>query len=725
LQRLLDGSGLTYRMTGGGAVTLERARPSSADAPLQDTGVLQAAPIRVTAQRLAQGEVLPMEPITVQERAAPGYVVREATTATKTDTPLMLTPATVNVVPQELIEDRKATRIEEALQTVPGVSTTSTRIVTQNLDSRGFNARQTGNVFRNGLRFAPNSNIAPELMNLERFEVLKGPASTLYGISGLGGIINVVTKRPFAEPTWVGEGWAGMYDFYRGAVDLNTPLNANRTLLVRLNGGYETSGSFTDFLEYDRYVVAPAFTVRLTPRTTLTLDLENVYLDNSPNEQGLPAVGTALPNPNGAIPRNRYVGEPNQFIRRNQLFTGYLLDHRFNEAWSVHQGFQYHAIDDRTRDVNTRGLTADQRSVTRGFFAFDTDSDALALDTYVNGKFTTGPVGHDLAMGVDLYQEESRGIGSSASIAPLDLFQPVYGASPGPLSPLSNTKAEQQMLGLYVQEQVLLFETLRLLLSGRMTIAATENRNRLSGITTKADDVAFTPRFGLVYTPITRLSLFFSYAESFFPALGSTVAGTPFEPETGVAYEGGIKTAWFDGSLLATASVFHMTRQNVLTTDPNNPGFRIQTGEQRSQGIEAQLQGTPLSGWNVTLGGAYLDAKVTKDNTIPVGSRIRSVPELSASLWTTYELQEGQMRGLGFGGGLFYVGRRSGDALNTFNLPSYVRGDLVLFYRQPHYEVGLNIKNIANTDYFAGSLSRNLVYLGEPLSVIGSVRLKF
>lgn len=196
------------------------------------------------------------------------------------------------------------------------------------------------------------------------------------------------------------------------------------------------------------------------------------------------------------------------------------------------------------------------------------------------------------------------------------------------------------------------------------------------------------------------------------------------QPERGTQYEIGIK-ADLSARLAATLAFYDLTRSNVSTSDPNNPLRSIQVGEQRSRGIEVDLSGEILPGWNIIGGYALTDTEITEDNTFPVGNQFANVPRHSASLWTTYEIQSGSLQGLGFGVGLFYVGDRQGDLANTFELPSYLRTDAAIFYERYRFRAALNFKNLFDVDYFDSALNRNNVYRGDPFIVQGTVSWEF
>jgi iron complex outermembrane recepter protein len=224
---------------------------------------------------------------------------------------------------------------------------------------------------------------------------------------------------------------------------------------------------------------------------------------------------------------------------------------------------------------------------------------------------------------------------------------------------------------------------------------------------------------------VIRFPSITSYARSFRAQSGFASTPVGFDPTKGTQYEVGVKADWLDRKLSTTLAAYNLTKTNVLTEDPNNPSFSIQTGEQRSQGIELDVTGEILPGWDVTAAYAYTDAEVTEDETIPVGNRLNNVPENQASLWTTYELQQGNLKGLGFGLGLFYVGERQGDLDNSFQLEDYFRTDAALYYRQGPLKTAINIRNLFDTDYVSSTFGRNSLDRGEPFTITGTVSWEF
>ncbi|MFQ4146061.1 TonB-dependent siderophore receptor [Chlorogloeopsis sp. ULAP02] len=651
------------------------------------------------------------------------YNVPNASTATRTNTPLRDIPQSIQVVPQEVLRDQNVIRLEEALRNVPGITTNVSSLYFANLfNIRGFTADQS-NFLRNGLRDRLAGNaLATDFSNVERVEVLLGPASVLYGGAAPGGIINVVTKQPLQDPFYAIDATIGNYDFYRGGIDLSGPLNDSRTVLYRLNASYLDRGSFVDFYEDQKFTISPTVSFEIGQRTLLTLEAQYTDTNYTPYF-GIPAVGTVLLNPNGRISRNRFPGDPEG--RADRVFgrIGYRLEHQFSDNWSLQNSFQVGLLSD---DTNERyfiptGLRPDNRTLEGINYASSGNWETYDLSTDLIGKFSTGSIEHQLVLGLSLNRYDYRYQDRYGNAAPIDLFDPVYGQPGDPLNIESTFRNTVDSIGIYVQDTVTLTDNLKLLLGGRFDLF----RQILQDEDQSGD--AFSPRLGIVYQPIQPISLYASYSRSFNPALGVAFDGSQFQPERGTQYEVGVK-ADLNEQLSATLAFYDLTRSNVLTADTRPgvpPGFSNQTGEQRSWGVELTVQGEILPGWNIIAGYAYTDAQITEDNTLPKGNRLRNIPKNAINLWTTYEIQSGDFQGLGFGLGLFFAGERQGDLGNTFQLPSYLRTDAAVFYKRDRFRAALNFRNLFNVDYFESAASRLRVYPGEPFTVQGTISWEF
>lgn len=660
-----------------------------------------------------------------------GYRVPNTSVGTRTDTPLRDIPQSITVVPQEVLRDQNVTDINDALRNASGVapinSSRSSGNVTRFL-IRGFENLNLANssFLRNGLR---EGWVEPEVLpNTERIEVLRGPASVLYGTGNLGGTINIVTEQPLRDPFYEVEASIGSYDYYRGAIDLSGPLNDSRTLLYRLNVGYLNRGSDVDFAETENLALAPAIRWDIGERTRITLEGE--YLDRSQvYDPGLPPEGTLFPNPNGEIPRNRFLGNPDSDRSQTQYRLGYRLEHEFSDNWSIQQEFQW-----RNETVNDSshfyfgGLADDRRTTLFNEFGEqEYRLDAYNLNVNLTGRFATGSIGHQLVLGVDLNRFDLFNIFFTAPAAPIDIFSPVYGQRPTePYELVYNASTVTDTLGIYIQDLVTLTPNLKLLLGGRFDLFEARSEDFLAETETRQSGDGFSPRVGIVYQPIEPISLYASYSRSFAPVTGTSFEGDLFEPEQGTQYEVGVK-ADVNDRLAVTLALYDLTRTGVLTED-RRPGvprgeFSVQTGEQRSRGVELSIAGEILPGWNIFAGYAYTDARLTEDNVLPVGDRLRLVPENSVNLWTTYQIQSGDFQGLGVGLGLFFVGDREADLPNTYQFPSYFRTDASIFYERDRFRAALNFKNLFDVEYF--ELGDVGVSYGEPFTVQGTISWQF
>ncbi len=657
-----------------------------------------------------------------------GYRVPNTSVGTRTDTPLRDIPQTIQVVPQEVLRDQNVTRLQDATRNVAGASQTGSSITDrdQNIRLRGFDVR----VLRNGLRDEDRPDIGFDFANIERVEVLSGPASVLFGNGSPGGVVNIVTKQPLRDPFYAVDATIGSFDFYRGAIDLSGPLNDSETLLYRLNVAHQDRNAFVDRFDESQFFIAPVISLALGDRTRLTLEGE--YTDTPGSfVVGLPIEGTLLPNPNGRIPRNRNTTEG--FLNRTLTRVGYRLEHQFSDNWSLQNVFRASFFElEQSIIAGFSGLNPDQRTINRTRFDFTEDRQSYGLQTYLTGEFSTGSIDHQLLFGVDLNRLDGSsfttngGRGFRGTASPIDVFNPVYGQPTGPLTLASDLDVLTESLGVYIQDLVTLTPNLKLLLGGQFDLFSQTNENFLADTRVVESSDAFSPRVGIVYQPIPPISLYASYARSFLPNSGTDFEGNQFQPERGTQYEVGVK-ADLNDQLSATLAFYNLTRSNVLTTDPVNPNFSIQVGEQRSRGFDLTLGGEILPGWSIIGGYAYIDAEVTasNDDFLPVGSGLGNVPQNSFNLWTKYEFQSGALQGFGAGVGLFYVGERPGFFDTSYELPSYLRTDAALYYQRDRFRAALNFRNLFDVTYFESSYGRGRIFYGEPFAVQGTISWEF
>jgi iron complex outermembrane receptor protein len=664
--------------------------------------------------------------VTGEREEEEGYRVEESTTGTKLPVPQRDIPLSVQVLPRQVLEDRGVVDLDEFADNVSGVQRARGFGEATGYVIRGF--LQSLATLRNGFPFT-NAVSPVGFANVERIEVLKGPASVLYGGGSqlnISGVVNTVTKKPLDESFYQVEYTRGSFEFNRGTLDFTGPLTSDNSLLYRLNVAYEDTDSFRDFDERsENFLIAPALTWRIGPRTTLAAEFE--YLDYSyPFESGFPLEPEVLD-----LPLNRILSEPALDASTGDLtsFT-YDFEHRFSDNWRFRQGFNLAIANidiGPTRFYGT--LRDDRRTLERRARRGDQRNENYTLQNELFGKFNTGSIRHNVLFGVELSRRRYPYKNFVAPLAPIDIFDPVYGARPGDFTLDFTDDDRADTLGIYVQDFVEVLPNLKLLAGLRFDSIDQSSEDPITDeLLDERSSTDVSPRVGIVYQPTNSTSLYFNWGQSIFPqflGFGRSRTGEVFEPERGEQFEFGVKQDFLDNRLSATLAFYQITRQNVATPDLTdiNDLFYIVTGKQRSRGIELDIVGEPLPGVRLIATYTYTDAEVTEDNSIPVGNQLVGVPENSFSLWSTYEIQNGDLQGLGFGLGLVHATKREVSLPNTFTVPSYLRTDAAIFYRRNNFTARLNLKNLFDVDYY--DLNGEAIFPREPFTALGTVTLEF
>ena len=752
LRILLRDTGLSPRTTTSGSITLERM---SGPQSLSSTGspILAAAPeasSRPAAQQSVKVTEIVVKDIHERDDDAQTYVAEESTTATRTDTPIRDVPQSIQVITRKVIEEQRTFRLQDSLQNVSGINATeSAASLYDSLIIRGFDATSRS-YFRNGLLDPFAQFTASDTYNVRRLEVLKGPAAVLYGQGDPGGVINIVTNKPLPNAAYSTNVTLGNFHFYRSELDATGPLNASKTVLYRLNVAGQKAGSFMDYANRDMAAIAPSITWLMSSRTTLTVEAD--YLRRWSNDPyGLPAQGTFLPNPNGTIPRNRAttLGDFSTFNRTSYRF-GYDLTHQFNDKWSLRNAFRHTiAEDDRNNLYAGFGgvLEPDFRTIQR-FQVLQPGvarRHANSMITNLVGHFRLFEMEHTLLTGVELRQEKTdQSIYTVAEAPPLDLFAPDYSLPPLPFTgDRVSFRADNKTAAVYLQDQVTILPNLKFM-GGLRVDYVHQFQQSVGAPQQTSDNHAVSPRLGLVYQPIEPVSLYTSWTKGFQPSSAAAFNpnGELFKPERSTQYEVGVKTFLLDNRVSATLAWFHLTRENLVTPSPDPAlalqGFSVQTGEQRSQGIELDITAQLSPGWNIITGYAYTDAEVTKDNdTSLVAKRLANVPYNKFTLWSTYHIQDGPLKGFGVGGGLFaYTSRNASIFGDQTEMPGYIRADAALYYNHDLQKgnwvgaksahISLNLRNLLDQRYVATSYNgSNTFFYGEPRTVLATVGLRF
>lgn len=745
LQRLLAGSGLTSRTTGSGSVTLEKL---SAVEPQSSTSM---PAVTVTGKAVYDST----DPYNTD------YTRPNATTATKTDTPIMETPFSVQVIPNQVIQDQQAVRMERAVENVSGTySSRGAGGIGGGQSATFLRGFETFEYYRDGARFNGGFNIngPREMANVERVEILKGPASILYGRLEPGGMVNLVTKRPLDTPYYALQQQFGSFDFYRTTADATGPVTEDKSLLYRVNLAYENSGSFREFLDHERVFFAPTFHWNISDKTQANFHMEYQH-SKDPFDHGFPVTGNRPLN----LPRGRNLGEPGTRNESETFNVGFDWSHAFSDNWSLRHRFDAAFLPkaDTLPSVYDVGIGDCSPiagcAVNRLTYASKSHSESYYTTLDLLGKFNTWGVKHNLLIGGDFYHQVNQSHFAWTFSPAIDAYNPVHTGVNASLLDNPNLSGPsgftEEWGGFYTQDQIELPYHVHLLAGFRYDTVRKLDASALSfnfpgfqtvqTSSTNLQQEAVKPRFGILYQPLPEVSLYANYVENFGIANGQNFDNSPLPPTTAQQYEAGVKTELFDKRLTATLAWFDITKQNVAVTDPDPfraaMGATKAVGEVRNQGVELDIAGEVLPGWNVIGNYAYIDSKITKDKAFVngaitsgnQGNRLFNVPRNIASLWSTYEFLGGDLRGLKFGGGVLVRDQREGDNANSFQLPGYATVNLLASYSMKvgHGKVTtqLNIDNLLNKYYFDSSTNSTYQgnYPGAPRTVLGSVRVEF
>jgi iron complex outermembrane receptor protein len=658
-----------------------------------------------------------------------GLTARQATTGTKTDTPLIETPQAISVITRDQMDLRQVQSLSEAMYYTPGIryDAYGDNARYDWFYLRGFRADTTG-VFLDGLRFDAGALTGrPEAWGMERIEVLRGPSSVLFGQNAPGGIVNMVQRRPTDVPQGEVRLSAGSHDRLQGAFTTSGPLTQDGTWSYSLTGLLRQSNTQVDHTPDDRVFFAPAVTWRPSNDTRLTF-LSYYQYDETRGSEFLPFVGTVVPSPFGRIPRSRFTGEPSfDHFTRRQYGIGYDFEHRFNDTFTVRQNLRYGHVDGDWLQTYGLGVQADGRTLNRYSYESRREATTFQVDTQLQSRFATGPLQHTLLTGIDYSRATFDNVQNGASGTPIDLYAPVYGNVVRNLAPLSNELQTRDQLGLYVQDQ-LRYGNWALTLGGRYDWATTDTENRLRDTTTTADDSAFTGRIGLVYLAPNGLAPYVSYSTSFLPQLGTAFGGTPFKPTEGKQYEAGVKFQPPGHNSFVQVAAFHITQSNSLTTDPDNPAFQVQTGETEVRGIELEAVAEVTPEFRVIGAYTYLDAEITKANDGTEGNRPNGIPAHMGSLYGDYTFREGPLRGLGLGGGVRYIGNTPVGNTNAELVPSVTLFDASMRFDLERLSPSLQgmrfsvtATNVTDKRYVASCDTVSACFYGTGRTVLGSL----
>ncbi len=707
LQQLLAGTGLRATAHANG---------------LRIEAAPAAAPARVPAAGNAQ-QTTDLDDVQVHAWRADGrYRVTHSGTATRTGSALRDVPQSMQIVSREVIEDQQLVRLTDVLQNVSSVQINGTggnRGETYQI--RGF---VTPRYAING--FALTSAMdRPEafvdLANVEQVEVLKGPASVMFGLGDPGGVINIVTRAPRPEFAADAALQAGSFGFQRAEGSVTGPLNASGTLSARATAAWQEEDGFRDHAASSRRSYGAA-ALRWDPDADTRIDLAVDHVDQSqPFDRGLIATDDGV----YVHDARRYLGETWSVTGARKTVASLVAQRAFSPAFNLRVSGRY--SDAHVQDhgaVDLQGVEDDGRTVRRRI----TDRTEASNDANVrvDAIFDTTLAGmrHRVLAGVEHTRAQMDFASARANIGSLDMWAPQYGVATRPVTrPNADYAYDVEMNSVYLQDQVTLSPHWKALFSLRHDRVRSDQDDFFNEERTRVKDSAVTRRAGLVYQPNDWAALYASYTESFQPQSGQTRDGAALSPERGEQFELGTRLDLLDERLTLTSAVFQITKQDVATEDPFEPDFSILTGEQRVRGWEVDVSGRPAEGWQVIANVSLLDAEITRDNTYAVGNQLVGVPRYSGRLWVQRDFG-GVLDGLTVGAGVTRVGEREVDLDNSFRIDGYTTFDARIGYAlTPRVDVSLRLRNLTDRFYIEGVQASNNLYAGTPRSAVVQVKV--
>lgn len=655
-----------------------------------------------------------------------GYSAKRSATATKTDTPLHETPQSISVVPREQFEDQGAANLQDAMRYTAGVYAN-----TFGFDNRGDWARIRGSDFaqyQDGLRmlFGFYNNVRPDLWNLERVEIIKGPASVLYGQGSFGGLVNLVSKRPLQTAQKQVELSLGSHNRKQLALDLTGPLNPEGTLLYRLVALGRDSDTQVDYVPDDRTLLAPSLTWKPNAGTSVRL-YANVQKDETGSSVGFfPWQGTLQPAPFGQIPTNTFISEPGfDRFTADQKAVGVEASWKLNQLLTLRYHIRKSESDVVYRSLYSRfgprpALNPDGRTINRTIYVADNEAEALTADTQLEAKWSAGQLESTVLAGWDVQRITLGSASASANAPAIDVYAPVYGNFT-PIAPGAKTVTEQRQTGLYLQYQGKWADRWIGVVGLRRDNAKSDTGGAPAS---RLDTSATTGRVGIAYAHPSGWTPYASWSESFLPVAGVNAFAQPYQPQTAEQAELGAKYEAPNGGFSFTAAMFNIRETNRRTPDPANPLNQVQTGEVRSKGVELEAIAALTKAVDVVAAYSHIDARVSRsNNATELGTRLASIPKNQASLWTRYKFPLGA--GLfTIGAGARYVGA-SWDGRDVLETPDYTLFDGMVGYETGPWKAALSINNLTDKVHVTTCLNRGDCFYGMRRSVTANLRYTF
>jgi len=724
LQQLLAGTGLNHRFSNGNTVTLAQVDAQG------DSGPIELAPIAVEGWRSTETR---------------GYRPDLVSSATKTDSPIVDTPASVSVVTEDVIEDQNARSVSEALRNVPGVEpgpNPANVSVQEEFIIRGF---ENTLVNVNGVERRSTGPLSTA--NIESIEVLKGPFSVMQGVLSPGGFINVQTKRPEREAAYKVEGGfsqvtTGRGTTGRGIADATGPITENGSLLYRFIASVDGGSSFIDDVTTEQYLVNPQLSF-IGFDDDLRVDFDFSYLRNEETFLfGIPSRNGA---PDGRIDRTDFIGSDENEKITEDFNIELRAEYAATDATKVDAALTYHLNDHFSSALRPFGPdgqgVADDDTVRRSFSLRSSETTDIEFEANLVHKGTSKNCAWRFLVGGDVrrtkIEEGDEGDGNILDFDRVNVLNPDNDVSlPSSDDPriafFPDDENTVEAHGFYGQGEVWIYDRVKLLGGIRYDKVDFRFVNE-AGFEFEQEDEEFSPRGAALVKLTPTTSLYGSYTKSFEQELSFNPDASAFDPTEGEQWEVGLKQEFFDGGVLATVSGFKLTQTNVTVADPDDPTRQVQIGEVESTGVEVEIKGQIDDFLRLTAAYSFLDNEITDDPLGNEGNRLRNVPENAASAFVLYDVYKTEEERLTLGGGVFYAGARFTDESNNIEMDDFITVDLT-----GQYEFSLNgfdlqaqagVKNLFDNESFQGGFGAGgdggISFRGEPRTVFARLTARF
>ena len=668
---------------------------------------------------------------------AQGYLATRTAAGTKTDTALVEAPRSISVATRQQMQDRNVQNLDDAVKYMPGIVSASYGSDTRYdwMRVRGFEPTQ----FLDGLPLPRGvyANPKAETWNLDRLALLRGPASSVYGQTPPGGLLDMVSRRPSAESSNAIQVQYGS-DNYRQINFASTgKIDDEGKFLYGVSGVVRDAGTQVDHIDNKRYNIAPSLTWNIDTDTKLTLLSQFTRDDTGATSQFLPIQGTKIKSPLGDISHHKNLGDPDyEYYDRTYYALGYAFEHRFNDTWQFHQNLRYtkSELSFQTLTVGAYPYTLVDANGNVGRTSTNVDENIgqFALDNNFQADFATGDITHTLLLGLDHQRTDTSYLSIFGDGLTTNVNNPIYGqpiVRPARSTAYYDYNQKTVQTGLYVQDQMAL-DKWRLTLGGREDWVHQGTTYFNQKDATNTDRIKnFSGNAALSYVFDSGFVPYISYAESFQPASNASASATQsYKPTEGKQWELGIKYQPPGSNTLLSAAVYDLTQKNVLVTTTTAGSIPVtdQTGEVKVKGLELEAVSDVTE--NLKVIAAYTLAKSEVQKGDYKGNRLQLMPNQQASLWTDYTWHNGLLDGFGIGFGARYTGNTYGDQGNTWlgKADAYTVFDAAV-----HYDLGrldnslkgasvkLNATNLLDKDYIS-TCDGFYCYYGDQRSVVAS-----